>query len=298
MPPRILNWLRRNRKSAGLVVSIAYGVFLLAAGLLSWHAGKDVSDSAHNLLIGLTISFAVGQLFLFAIAALWFTDYHLAERASKRTVVEIFQSPVDFARKKCAVLHDLDPQSLQNRIYGVSHCNLFAKPEGDSEQEVADVRNLNVRFFSELAHLVMRSNNPDVRYRVLLQYDDADLVPQQDGKDCNLAQELKARQEIFTKAGRSLPSPMDWGREHFAVKRLMGDSDKDYFVINDHIFKTIRQTPGTHRSIYIYIQGQELAKSYWTWLHDLYEYGENDELVEVKETWRIFEETRAKEVAK
>jgi hypothetical protein len=294
MPPRILNWLRHNRKSAGFVVSIAYGLFVLAAALIGWHAGKDVSDSAHNLLIGLTISFAVGQLFLFAIAALWFTDYHLAERSSKRTTVEIFQSPVDFARKRCAVLHDLDLTSLKNRIYGVSHCNLFAKPDGNSDQEVADVRKLNVRFFNELADLVMRSDNPEVRYRVLLQYDDGELDPQPDGKDSNLVQELKARQEIFTRAGRNLPSPVDWGRDHFAVKRLMDNSHKDYFLVNDHIFKTIRQTPSTRRSIYIYIHGQELAQSYWTWLHDLYEYGENDKLVEVTEIQRVFQELKAK----
>jgi hypothetical protein len=293
MPSRFTSWLRRHQKSVGFFVTIIYGLLVLAAGLIGSFAGSTAQDKALNLLIGLAITFAIGQLFIFAIAVLWLTDYHLTDRSARRTEVEIFQSPVEFAQKKCAVLRDLDPISLKNRIYGVSHCNLFANPEGNNEQERAEVLRHNEEFFNRLAQLVMRSTNDEVRLRVLLQYDEHDMAPKKD-KESNLIRELKARQKFFTDAGHAMPHPIEWDRYNFEVKRRIGNSGKDYFVINEHVFKTIRQTPGTGRSIYIYMRGQEIARSYWTWLHDLYEYGKDAGLVEDAEIQQIFLDLRAK----
>jgi hypothetical protein len=291
MPSRFMKWLRGHQKSAGFLVTITYGLLVLAAGPIGWFAVSDVKDKPLSLLIGLVISFAIGQIVIFTIALLWLTDYHLLPRSSKRTTVEIFSNPINFARKKCDVLRDLELQSVNTMIYGVSHCNLFAKPEGDDAQQ-KDVREYNSSFFRALADIVMRSDNPDVKLRILLHYDDEDI-------ETNLVQELKARQEIFTKSGHALSPPTEWNsRDHFDVKRGLIHSAIDYFVIQDHVFITIRQTPGIPRSTYIYIRGQELAKSYWSWLDDLYEYGEDDGLVERRDIQAIFNRIKLESKAK
>jgi hypothetical protein len=277
-----MKWLRQHQKSAGFIVTIAYGLLVLAAAPIGWFVVSDVNDKPLGLLIGLVISFAIGQLIIFAIAVLWFTDYHLLPRSSKRTTVEISSNPIEFAQRKCAVLRDLELQSINRTIYGVSYCNLFAKPEGNDNDEKNDVRELNSKFFRALADIVMRSDNRDVKLRILLHYDDEDI-------ETNLVKELKARQEIFTKSAQALSQPAGWNsREHFEVKRGLVHSGIDYFVIQDHVFMTIRKTPGT-RSTYIHIHGQELAKSFWFWLDELYDYGEGDGLVATKEIQNIFD---------
>jgi hypothetical protein len=91
--------------------------------------------------------------------------------------------------------------------------------------------------------------------------------------DPKLKEELGTRIDLFLKISEGLNR--DFNVFHFDVRRLLQESLKDYLVIEDHVFKTIRKTEQAgSETHFVYVKSPELAIGYRLWLQDLFNNGD------------------------
>lgn len=173
--------------------------------------------------------------------------------------VRKFDSAVEFAEFRQKLIMNITSESLDDPIYCTSHLNLFAKPDGNSQPIRDRVAEINKPFFKRLSELSLTEKRGGLR--LILQY--------QDTETDLLEKELTDRLKIFWQAAREL-NEVDWAEHQFDVTRMRPGMVKDYFVIGDHVLKTIRKT---NQSSYMYIRSPEVASSYREWMEDLFLYG-------------------------
>jgi hypothetical protein len=177
--------------------------------------------------------------------------------------IKKFGNAVEFAEFRLRLVSDLQSASLLDPIYCTSHLNLFAKPDGGSQPTRDRVAQINRPFFERLSELALEGRRGGLR--LILQYtdDEVDL----------LEKELTDRLAIFWKIAREREK-LDWADREFDVTRMVATMSKDYFVIGDHIFKTIRKTERSRQAAsHMYIRNADIAASYREWMEDLFYYG-------------------------
>jgi hypothetical protein len=223
-------WMIANRR---LTQSLVATALVLSGVLAAWlayvmeHADGETNKVA-ILLVALIMPCTIALVYITEIATTWLLD-HWLEADREAIYVETFDKPVHAAMRRLEIVNQIPTGSLKTKIYCTSHCNLFANAGGRNEKEKVFLEGRNRDFFSRLAHLAMTSR--DQGLRLLLQYADG---------DGSLEKELPIRIDIFLDASESLTQELYPAQ--FEARRLVQESVKDYFVIEDHVFKTIRKT--------------------------------------------------------
>jgi hypothetical protein len=125
-----------------------------------------------------------------------------------------------------------------------------------------EVARVNRELFEAMARIALDPNS-EGRIRVLFSAE-----TQQELDD-----ELYERYAILDAVAAELNR--QWDADHFRCEMLAGRSLKDYLIIEDHVFKTIRKvktnrTQG-NQAKYIHIQSKKIADSYREWLRDMFE---------------------------
>jgi hypothetical protein len=224
---------------------------------------------------GLTVAFIAAVLSLLSLTT--FTVVYTASLVDDLTTernkpaagaeVRIFRDPVQFAIFRLQIVLDTKATGLTHAIHCTSHCNLFAQPGGSSDEINTTLRAINAAFFREMAQIVMDSTSGGLR--LLLQYKD---VSDFDVK-IEIAERLRIWMEVCARR-----SDLSLKREQFSVQHLLPASLKDYFVIEDHFFTTIRKTPASGGSThFVYVRNAAIAETYRDWLADVFSNGHHED---------------------
>jgi hypothetical protein len=259
------DWLIRNRALVHWAIPAFFGLLgvITAGGVFLLEHTTD--NKLLIFIIALIIPSSITLIILTELALAWFYDIWLT--GSRELVVKTFSDAREFARFRRDTIRGIKPGTLDDAIYTTSHCNLFAKPEG-RENIRTEVRQLNLEFFQFLAHIALEpGNRGGLRLLVHFESNERD----------ELWTEMRERVQVFSTAAFEKDMD-DWNWHHFDVRHLLQGSAKDYLVIEDHIFKTIRKTEASNgETQYVYMRSAEIAATYRRWLADLFDYGENFE---------------------
>jgi hypothetical protein len=257
--------VRRKRIGQLLSAGAAVGIVVLVYFLEAILERLGVKET------GLTVAFMAAVLSLLALTA--FTVLYTASLVDELTTernrpmpgaeVRTFRDPVRFATFRAHVVLELEATGLTEPVHCTSHCNLFAQPGGADDPVNNSLRAINTVFFQSLARLAMDS--PHGGLRLLLQYKDV--------TDVDVKIETAERLRIWMDVCASR-NDINLKREQFDVQHLLPASLKDYFVIEDRVFKTIRKTPASGGSTqFVYMRSPEIAQSYRDWLADVFSNG-------------------------
>jgi hypothetical protein len=259
------SWVRRN----GFIVKLSIPVLFGLIGILTTIAVFILDPSTDNklllLILALVLPAAVSLIVITEVVLLWFYEVWL--RGGSDVIVTPVANARDFAELKRAVIRQIRPGTLNYPIFCTTHCNLFADPGGRTDDIKEDIKRINQEYFEHVAQLSMDKQNTHGGLRLLIQYEDDEIE--------KLENELRPRIAIFSKVAAD--KDFDWNAHHFDVRRLMQRSVKDYLVVEDHVFKTIRKTQETKETQYIHIRSAVIAATYRSWLWDLFDYGEGRE---------------------
>jgi hypothetical protein len=232
-----------------------------------------------GVICGLVFAFVSGQLVISYIANLWYYKYHKSE-GKTRIYAFVTRDPVEFAIRKSAAIHALNSKNLKYDIYAVSHCNMFDKPDGRDDEERRQVARVNESLFRKLAELSITGNPNTGRLRVLLQYETL-------GRQ-SVENELRSRVRIMDEVATAQQKGIQWNQTHFWPRRRISNSAKDYLVVDEHVFKTVRLVGTGQQAIYIHMRGNDVADTYRQWLYDLYEFGDHT-MIDKDCLWRFIE---------
>jgi hypothetical protein len=178
--------------------------------------------------------------------------------------IRVFQNTKEFLGFRNKIVSELRDNAIEHPIYCSSHLRLFSTPDGHSARDREVVAYLNRQLFRYIAQMALM---PGTRggLRLLLQY--------REGNQQLLENELNEIADTFSAVAAETRSTWNW--YHFDIRRLLHDSAKDYFVIEDHVFKTIRKTDESRSEAqFIYIKSPQIASTYREWLRDIFEYGD------------------------
>ena len=128
---------------------------LVCSGVGCWIGAANNDHALIGVITGLCFSLAASQGIILYYSSVWLSRFAAPEDQAS---VYTFDDPVRFARRKLEIISRLEPDLLTTRIYAVSTCNLFGRPDGRSPAEVQAVRSVNARLFAELARLAIRSD--------------------------------------------------------------------------------------------------------------------------------------------
>jgi hypothetical protein len=263
------SWLIRQRRLVQWGIPVLFGVVgLLTAVLVYFLEHTNTDNKALIFIVALIFPSAISLVVVTEIVLLWFYDVWLIGIADIKIVP--LQDVREFVRLRRDVVRSIKPGTLTRPIFCTSRCNFFARPEGRTGEIQAEIKQINSDFVHHLARISIGTKgapNNAGGFRLMVQYDNHE--------NAELEVELGKFVDIFL--AEATKEELDWNWYHFDVRRLMERSVKDYFVIEDHVFKTIRKTKESNEIQYMYIQSAVIAATYRNWLADLFEYGEGHE---------------------
>jgi hypothetical protein len=257
-------WTKQKSLLLKLVIPVLFGLAGLSTGIIIHYLSLSTDNKLLLLIIGILVPSAVSLIIVSEVVLLWF--YEIWLRGGSDVIVTPLSGAREFAELKRDVIRQIRPGSLNHPIYCTTHCNLFAEPGGRTPEAQAAIKQINEEYFERVARLSLESNMPG-GLRLLVQYDDHDIE--------KLDRELRPRIAIFSKMNAS--QNFEWNAHNFDLRRLIEGTVKDYLVVEDHVFKTIRKTRETKETQYIYIRSAIIAATYRSWLADLFDYGEGQE---------------------
>jgi hypothetical protein len=267
-------WFRRHARVLKPSFHIGAAVIPILIGVACFYLEQKGVPVVYLYVFGAIIPAVLYITVISEIAILLFFD-HLKE--DDRVYVETTYDAVRFANKRAEIVKSIKPESVKRHIISTSHCNLFARPEGVNPDEVEKVGIINKDLFESMAKIALNQNG-EGRIRVLF------FAPTED----DLEMEIDVREEILDRISQQLG--LRWDNDHFGWRRLRAKSLKDYLIIEDHVFKTIRKLEvrehegeardqkqkqpylGT-RAKYIHLESKDIADSYREWLRDMFENG-------------------------
>jgi hypothetical protein len=251
--------VRVSPENAKTFLHISVAVIPLIIGGVCLYYDKQGVDATHLFVYGAIIPIAVYLTVLSELAiVLFFKQLHEQDVVH----LETFSDASLFAKRRAAIVSSIEPESVKYNIISTSHCNLFARPDGETLKEMESVARVNRELFEAMVRIALNPNS-EGRIRVLFSAES-----QQELND-----ELNERHAILNAVALELKR--QWDADHFRVEMLAGRSLKDYLIIEDHVFKTIRKvktnrTQG-NQAKYIHIQSKKIADSYREWLRDMFE---------------------------
>jgi hypothetical protein len=257
-------WIKRNSFLVRLAIPVLFGVVGLATTIVVHFTNLPTDNKFLILIIAILVPSTLSLIVITEVVLLWFYEIWLS--GGSDVIVTPLAGAREFAELKRDVIRRIKPGSLNHPIYCTSHCNLFAYPGGRTDEAKAIVKRINEEYFEHVARLSLEQNAPG-GLKLLVQYEDSEVE--------KLDEELRRRIEIFSKM--TVNKDFDWNAHHFDIRRLKETSVKDYLVVEDHVFKTIRKTQESKETQYIYIRSAIIAATYRSWLSDLFEFGEGRE---------------------
>jgi hypothetical protein len=266
----LLKYYRTNKKWSKIVLGILFPIIGVGAAIFgviaAYRQNAPVITLATSVAI-LTIS--IQCVLMYNIALIWINEYYIPAHEQDRPKVAIFTSALKFAEHKHHIISNIDSLPPNSMVYASCHDNFFVNPDGPEQEKVA-VREANTRVFTRLAELILRGEMCGLR--LFMQYDENGDGPK------NMTAELKTRGQIFTKVAEQLKKR--WVRHNFQYVKSNSKSVKDYLVINEHVFKTIKKTHHEDEmATYVHIKHQKLAEAYAVWMHNIFYDGRRDNYV-------------------
>jgi hypothetical protein len=253
----------KNPTPTRWLVAVGFGLVGVLTGVLVYAlergaAGTHV-DKVLIFLVGLAFPTAVSAIYITEIATTWLIE-KWANEEREIIYVETFKTAGEMAQKRLDVVKSMRNERLTQHVYCTSHCNLFYDVGVFGKSEKANVEEANAKFFRRLATLTVTS---EPGLMLLLFY------PSEPAFVGEMGPRLDIYLEVCEAANVAL------SLEQFSPRRLMQVSVKDYFVFEDHVFKTIRKTPHSEgQTEYMHIQSKKIAGLYRAWLADLFEHGD------------------------
>lgn len=261
MLSRLKRWISRNRGVTHSVIAIAFGAIGLLTAFIVWaveHKAGPV-NALELLLLALVTPSAFALLYIAEVATAYITG-KWAEEDREAIFVETFRTAAEMAARRLEVVRSVEKNKLTEHVYCTSHCNLFDDPGGHTPAEAESVYKYNYAFFSALAE---RTVAAEPGLKLLLHYPD----------EKAFAHEMGERIDIYLAACEKAQTSL--ALSHFEPRHLLQKSLKDYFVFEDHVFKTIRKTPHSAGATeYMHIKSAKVAAQYRAWLEDLFNFGE------------------------
>jgi hypothetical protein len=265
-----MSWFRQKSEAIKTTLHIAVAVLPILIGGACLYFERQGVDSIYLYIYGLIIPIVLYLTVISELAIIWFFRNM---REDDRVIVDTFSDAVLFANKRAEIVSSIKPETVQHHIYSTSHCNLFARPEGETLNQMERVARLNEHLFEAMARITLDPNS-NGRLRVLFYA----------GSQEELDNEVEQRNVILDRTAQSLGRQLNY--DHFKYEMLVAKSHKDYLVIDDHVFKTIRKIEDPNRNNsdeylgiqgkYIHIQNRKIADSYRDWLRDVFENGHQD----------------------
>jgi protein-S-isoprenylcysteine O-methyltransferase Ste14 len=258
-------WFEQNRALVRVVVSSIFAIVGVVAGFIVYGLEKHEVESVLILIVALVAPMALSMAFVTVLAVEWLVDRPRRDVSLIRT----FPDSIKFAEFRRDII--LGIKKINDPIYCTSHCNLFAYPGGRELTEAGatkkgdeeTLKEFNREFFRKIAFLSMESMRGGLN--LLLCYRDG---------EPKVKEELRPRFDIFFDVADELKR--EFNINHFDVRRLLQESLKDYLVIEDHVFKTIRKTPEAgNETRHAYVKNAKLADEYRVWLKDLFNNGDS-----------------------
>lgn len=250
---------KAREKQVRWLAHIGVAVLLIGIGYLTdlviLRLEPPGQETLLRYILTLLAPAAISTLIIAELAVKWQLD-NWYESKKDALSVKTFANAVEFARFRRDIVMGIEV--VDDPIYCTSHCNLFRNIEA-KDAEKSTIREINREFFRQMAELSISSKRGGLR--LLLEFKNEE----------EAREELAPRIDIFLDVAQRLGRDFDIFQ--FDVCRLLQPSVKDYFVIEDHVFKTIRKTrPGTDTQ-YLYVKNAEIAVGYRTWLADLFANG-------------------------
>jgi hypothetical protein len=265
----LLQALRQQSKTSWGFVGKLFGMFAVIGTLAAYFCERFLGDSGFPApLAGALIGLLAPTAFFAVYIAEGITK--LTDETDSPVSLKIFEDAVEAALFRLSTVIQIRVGKITSEIYCTSHCNLFANPGGPGEPNTATnnhLRVVNDAFFSHLLNLAMTPPPEKEGLKLLLQYKTA--------ADDDVQKELRQRLGIYARTcAMRKDRDIRLARDRFEIRHLLPHSLKDYFVIEDHVFITVRKTEDSSgRTQYVYMQSRELADTYRMWLADIFEHG-------------------------
>jgi hypothetical protein len=254
-----------RRKNTWVFVATLFGILAVFGALGAYVCERMLGEvpGFPAPLAGLFIGLLLPTAFFAVYIAEGITK--LTEEKEVPVIVKTFDDPIEAAQFRLSTVMQIKADEITSEIYCTSHCNLFANPGGSDGPTNARLRAINDTFFGHLMDLTMNTPAEEEGLKLLLQYRNA--------TDDEVKKELGQRLGIYARAC-AMRRDVRLSRDRFEIRHLLPHSLKDYFVIEDHLFKTVRKTQASGgRTQYVYMQSREIANTYRMWLADVFEHG-------------------------
>jgi len=208
MATRMMDFIRRNTESIQTALHVVVAVIPIIIGAACLYYDYHGADPTHLFVFGVIIPLAVYLTIISELAIIWLFK-HLHAEAS--VYVETYTDAVLFANRRAAIVGSIEPKRVRYDMFSTSHCNLFARPEGENPAETDIVARLNRHLFESMAKIALSSESQG-RIRVLFYAEDK--------KDLEF--ELDQREEILGNVSQRLGRR--WDADHFRFGMLSARS--------------------------------------------------------------------------
>lgn len=258
---RLKRWISKNRGPTHSILAIIFGVAGVLTAIVVWlleHGGGPI-NKVELLLLALVVPSALSILFIAEVATAYITG-KWAEEDREVIFVEVFKTAPEMAARRLEIVKSIAKDGLTENVYCTSHCNLFFATGARTPAEAEALYRANRDFFFALAERTVHAD-PGLKLLLHVQSDEA------------FVKEMGTRVDIYLEACEAAGTSLFLSQ--FEPRQLLQKSLKDYFVFEDHVFKTIRKTPHSAGATeYMHIQSARVAAQYRGWLEDLFNYGD------------------------
>ncbi len=197
------------------------------------------------------------NLFLFEVALLWYFDYHLERR--EKISVDCFNSPITFAAHRERIVAELAHLDSRDKIYYMGNASFFSNIEQVDDVKKKDIQEKNQKLFKSIARMSLEASNTCSFRSIVFSSNRSSL-------SYELEQQVNAFKEVSDRNG------LQFSEASFRLAILKDYSVKDYLIVGDHLFKTIRKYDrDDNNATYVHIHCPVLAHHYRSWIEDIYD---------------------------
>lgn len=265
----MIKFILRNSKKNIRIFNISFHflviVLPITIEIIALIASKG--DLSSNIFIG-TQLFVITALLLVlvTVSQIWLSEYHLRQTGKVR--VEPFSDELQYCRAKEEALSTIPENGLSDDIYALIESPNANRGGNHNISSRRKINAANQKSAKHIAELVLSPKNKG-HFKLLISGQNED----------NISAELKIQQAAFEDIANV--KGVGLSHNHFFAKRYLNTSLKDYLVVENFIFKTIRKTSGERfEDTFVLLENARLADMYREWIRDIYEHGKVNGLVD------------------
>ena len=216
----------------------------------------------------------IGRLYLgvLAVVAMIYVWHYFIDRRQDIQITRYMgdKGYIEFCTVRNKTVKSFKGKSLENEIWGTSHCNLFARIDIAGKKLVPEAKSKNRELFTHISEII--SSNNDTDHMKLLLYIGEDDSDEMSKWEKRAADELSDRIAIIKQ------KKPHFTHSDFEAYGLCRKFLTDYLVIEDNVFITIRKPEVSNQPnaqglkeevTAIHIRHLEVASAYRQWLKSI-----------------------------